>query len=181
MTDSTSMTELLEANLYLLNQIAELLTRMDSETYVKKSPVFLNSAIGGHVRHCLEHYQSLVTGLPHGRINYDQRARDLQVEIQPTAAQARLGELRHQLAAVTSAALPEVILVLMDHGAAATDVVWQKSSTGRELQFLISHTIHHLALIAGLCRSHGITISENFGVAHSSLRYHGKQSSAAEK
>ena len=169
------MTELLQANLHLLDQVSELLTRVDAETYVKTSPVFLNSAIGGHVRHCLEHYQSLITGLPEGRVNYDHRARDAQVETQPAAAQTCVNELRNQLTGVVSTSPAEDVVVLMDHGAVSLEGVWQKSSPGRELQFLISHTVHHLALIAGLCRLHGIAIGKEFGVAPSTLRHRATQ------
>ncbi len=165
------MTELLHANLQLLNQISELLTLLDAETYVKTSPVFLNSAIGGHVRHCLEHYQSLIAGLPEGRVNYDHRARDPQVETLPAAAQTRVTELRTQLTKLDSAERGEGVLVLMDHGAASSLGDWTPSSLGRELQFLISHTVHHFALIGGLCRMHGVPIHKDFGVAPSTLRH----------
>jgi uncharacterized damage-inducible protein DinB len=165
------MTELIQANLHLLEQSRELLTRLDAETYVKTSPVFLNSAIGGHMRHCLEHYQSLISGLPEGRINYDHRARDPMVETEPQAAQNRIIELTNQLAELISSDLPEEVTVLMDHGAESSDGIWQKSTLGRELQFLISHTIHHFALMAGLCRLHGVSISKEFGVAPSTLRH----------
>lgn len=171
------MTELIQANLQLLDQAVELLVRLDADIYVKTTPVFLNSAVGGHVRHCLEHYQSLIQGLPDGRVNYDRRARDIQIETQPMAALSRLNELRSQLAALTQMTHMEQIVVLMDHGADSFDENWQKSSLGRELQFLISHTVHHFALISGLCRLHGVTIGNDFGVAHSTLRHRAKMAS----
>ena len=169
------MTELIHANIRLLDHISELLACLDAEIYVKTSPVFLNSAIGGHVRHCLEHYQCLISGLPEGRVNYDSRARDPLVETRPEAAKTRVTELREQLAALFSNSQVEEIVILMDHGADASAGIWQKSSPGRELQFLISHTIHHYALIAGLCRLHGVPISKEFGVAPSTLRHRAAQ------
>ena len=42
---------------------------------------------------------------------------------------------------------------------------------GRELLFLISHTVHHFALIAFMLRSFGIEPGDKFGVAPSTLRY----------
>jgi uncharacterized damage-inducible protein DinB len=171
------MTDLIKANLCLLDQIVELLMRLDAESYVKPSPVFSNSAIGGHVRHFLEHYQSLIRGAPEGRVNYDQRARDPQIETQPATALARLGEVRAQLGDLPQAVQVEDVVVLMDHGADASDGVWQKSSLGRELQFLISHTVHHCALIAGLCHLHGVAVHSDFGVAPSTLRHRARLSS----
>ncbi|OYW78183.1 MAG: hypothetical protein B7Z37_00660 [Verrucomicrobia bacterium 12-59-8] len=165
------MTELIHANLGLLDQVSELLTRLEPEMYVRPSSVFSNSAIGGHVRHCLEHYESLVTGLTQGRVNYDRRARNPIIETQPAAAIASTQDLQAKLSALILADLPQEIHVLMDHGAGSTDEAWQSSSTCRELQFLISHTVHHFALIAGLCRLHGVVVGESFGVAPSTLRH----------
>jgi hypothetical protein len=50
-------------------------------------------------------------------------------------------------------------------------VVWSYSSIGRELQFLLSHTIHHYALIALALRLQGYEPSAEFGVAPSTLQY----------
>jgi DinB superfamily len=165
------MTELIQANLRLLDQTSDLLARLDSGTYVRPSPVFLNSAIGGHVRHCLEHYESLLHGLPAGRVNYDHRARDPGIETQPVLARARVLEIRARLSALGSSALPDPIMVLMDHGGVSSHEAWQPTSAGRELQFLISHTVHHFAIIAGLCWLHGVPVSEEFGVAPSTVRH----------
>jgi hypothetical protein len=165
------LTELLQANLQLLDQMSGLLARLDERSYGQTSPLFLNSSIGGHVRHCLEHYECFAEGLPHGRVNYDLRQRDILVETQPAAALARLHSLRNRLTSLLSHEHSSAILILMDHGATHHEGCWQTSSTGRELQFLISHTIHHFALIAGLCHKHGVDIAPDFGVAPSTLRH----------
>jgi hypothetical protein len=51
---------------------------------------------------------------------------------------------------------------------------WSDSSAGRELQFLISHTVHHYAVVAILLRLQGCdAAAENpdFGVAPSTLAH----------
>ena len=48
---------------------------------------------------------------------------------------------------------------------------WRPSSVGRELQFLVSHTVHHYALIRLLLEDHGIYAGEEFGVAPSTLAH----------
>ncbi len=45
------------------------------------------------------------------------------------------------------------------------------SSITRELDFLLSHTIHHYAIIAVLCRLQNVEVEPDFGVAPSTLRY----------
>ena len=52
------------------------------------------------------------------------------------------------------------------------DAEWSQTSVRRELQFLLSHTIHHYALIVAIAVRHGIVdFPEGFGVAPSTLNY----------
>jgi hypothetical protein len=48
---------------------------------------------------------------------------------------------------------------------------WTRSSIARELQSLLSHTVHHYALIAIALRLQGIEPSAEFGVAPSTLEH----------
>lgn len=166
------MTDLTEAHLHLLQQAADLLDAVGETAYTTPSPVFLNSSIGGHIRHCLEHYQSLLAGWPAGRIDYDDRSRDRTVETQPAAARQRLDTIRAALRRLDPSAFltdPDPLLVRSAHGSGEGE--WHASSFGRELQFLVSHTVHHFAMIAGLCHLHGLPLPSGFGVAPSTLRY----------
>ena len=45
------------------------------------------------------------------------------------------------------------------------------STVGRELQYLLDHTIHHYAIIAIILKAQSITVPEEFGVAPSTLKY----------
>jgi hypothetical protein len=46
-----------------------------------------------------------------------------------------------------------------------------QSTIRRELQFLLSHTVHHYALIAIILKIQGFDCDEDFGVAPSTLKY----------
>ena len=48
---------------------------------------------------------------------------------------------------------------------------WCASTGRRELQFLLSHSVHHYAIIAMICGQHEIEVPEGFGVAPSTLKY----------
>jgi len=166
------MTGLPATHQFLLKQATQLLAGMDPDIYTRPSALCLNSAIGGHVRHCLEHYGSLLQGLPGGQVDYDARRRDPAVETRIPAALSlvesiltALGELVHHRRLPS----PHPLMVRSMHGDGTGD--WHPSSAGRELQFLVSHTIHHFALIAALCCVHGIPVEPGFGVAPSTLSY----------
>ena len=45
------------------------------------------------------------------------------------------------------------------------------STIERELKFLVSHTVHHYAIIALQLRHQGVEPGPEFGVAPSTLRY----------
>lgn len=165
------MKELIEANVLLLNQAAALLAGLPAPAYVKTSPMFLNAAIGGHMRHCLEHYHSLLRDLPEGAVDYDRRARDLVLETDVGMARAHLHTICERLAALHAKPASTGLRVRMDPGGPEAESAWQSSTLGRELQFLISHTVHHFALIAGLCHCHGLEVAKDFGYAPSTLRH----------
>ncbi|MBM4187475.1 MAG: hypothetical protein FJ206_09205 [Gemmatimonadetes bacterium] len=50
---------------------------------------------------------------------------------------------------------------------------WSRSTLGRELQFLVSHSVHHFALIKLLLANDGPVLPREFGVAPSTLSHQG--------
>jgi uncharacterized damage-inducible protein DinB len=172
------MTTLAHDNIRYLDQALELLAQLDDETYRRPYPPMFNSGIGAHLRHVLDHYRSFLDGIASRRIDYDARARDPRIESDCDHAASIVREIVAGLAAVPDAGTS--LLVKMDSDERAEPVAdWQRSSVGRELQFLVSHTVHHYALIAVLLRLHGIAPEEEFGCAPSTLRYQRDQSLCA--
>ena len=102
-------------NLLLLDECADVLDGLPPEAYAAGDDRCLGSSIGGHVRHCLEHYGSFFDGL----------------------------------------------------------------DVGRQLAFLLSHTIHHCALIAVMMRLRGLATPPGFGLAPATLRHREAQQIAA--
>lgn len=160
---------LIRANLHFLRQARDLLDRLGDEAYCEPSRCFYGSSVGGHLRHCIEHYLAFLEGLPDGRVDYDARARDAAVETRTAAATAELEKLLGAFAAMRWCDLPSELQVRMDCG--GDDIPWQASTPGRELQFLVSHTVHHFAMIGVICRDGGLVLEESFGVAPSTLRH----------
>jgi len=132
-------------------------------------PCALGDAIGTHVRHVIEHYDGLLAGSG-GPVDYENRARDPDLEHDPAAAVERINRIR-------------ATLERMPRGDGALEIVYTPadadeqerrtigSSFARELHFLLSHTVHHMALIALLARQRGHAVPPGFGVARSTLRH----------
>jgi hypothetical protein len=159
-----------------LQQGIALLERFSPEQYAHAHPNCFNNSVGSHMRHNLDHFTCLLAGLPDGRVDYDARTRDKLVETEPAHAASRLGEVTRELGLLDHDILTHEILVKMDSGSETPeDQTWARSTTRREVQFLLSHTIHHYALIAVMCHELGITPDPAFGVAPSTRHFQQKQ------
>ncbi|MFW5969715.1 MAG: DinB family protein [Halofilum sp. (in: g-proteobacteria)] len=173
---TATLTTLCHDNLEQLDGIDRLLARIDAGDYTM--PQSAADPIGKHVRHVLEHYESLLQGTD-GSIDYESRARDPAVEADPGVARERIASIRERLVALAETGAPESIRVRYtpaggDH--AVSDI---ESTLERECHFVLSHTVHHMALIALLAQRHGRAVPEDFGVAGSTLRYRAASAAAA--
>jgi hypothetical protein len=128
---------------------------MDDETYATAG-ADEGSPVGAHFRHVFDHYQVLLGGLAGGRIDYDARRRDPRLERERGyAIDVALG-LRNQLSHLTAEMGSRPLQVSTRSLADEEEPDWSGSTVRRELQFLVSHTVHHCALIKQILRQHGL-------------------------
>ncbi len=121
--------------------------------------------MGRHLRHVIEHYEALVQGLHGGRVNYDARARDPDLEARPALAWDRLVDLRQTLSQWTAEMLTLPVQVLGQGGMVGDFQFSVASTAGRELAFLASHAVHHFALMAPHLLRLGVAVPAHFGKA----------------
>jgi uncharacterized damage-inducible protein DinB len=157
-----------QANLVILARGAELIGRLSAESYNRKLPACFNSSIGGHFRHVIEHYQGLWAAQESGDIDYENRARDNLIETDPDYALGAVETLQSQLRELSSKGIRDRTLRMGSETVAGEMLV---TSLTRELEFLISHTIHHYALIAVIAGHQDVALPSDFGVAPSTLKY----------
>lgn len=160
---------LLRANSELLQQGIDLLTHHDERTFQASDPASWGSGIGSHFRHVLDHYRSFLDGVDCGEIDYDKRVRNTVEESDLGAGVTKLKETASRLKGIR-VELSDSVQVMV-RASTEGERVSSLSSFGRELQFLVSHTVHHYALIAIASRMQGIAPDESFGVAPSTLTY----------
>lgn len=156
----------------LLRQAVILLEGLPDNLYTSTTPFTPEGTVGRHVRHCVDFFERFLDDLPTGRIDYADRRRDPTIESSRALALTRLEELERRLATLTGIDLRRSILVRPeDDDLDPRDPgTWFRSSIGRELRFLASHTVHHFALIAVLLRTLGHPTDPEFGVSPSTLR-----------
>lgn len=152
-----------ELNLKQLRVLQNVISQLSPVQY--SQPVQLPHAptIGRHVRHIIEHYQQLLSALTDGQLNYANRPRETNIERQPRLAREQLTNIKRTLEA--TALLTSYPLVLHANGQELP------TSWGRELEFVHSHTVHHLALIHIIAKEFDIPLNDAVGVHPSTMEY----------
>ncbi len=160
-------------NLHFLRQGADLLRRLDDDTYARPTSDRPRAAgVGAHFRHCLDFYRCFLRDLASGRVDYDRRERRPELETRVAVALTAIESVAEGLAAIEDDQFARQLEVHHDEAPGeAPATSWQRSTVGRELRFLASHTVHHYALIAHLAREQGIEPDEEFGVAPATLEH----------
>jgi len=164
-----SIEPFIESNLEALEQGAELLRALDDATYRGDSAGNDGlPAIGPHFRHCIDFYDCFLAGLDRrdvgADIDYEARPRRRAVEQERLTALTALVDLKSQLQSSAAVRQDRRIQV-------KTEVGPSGSTIQRELEVLLSHTIHHYALIALTLKQRGHAVPEEFGVSLSTLAH----------
>ena len=170
---------LVQSAVEVLRQGEALLASLEDEQYVRRLPVVFGSAIGGHYRHCLDHFECLLEGGAAVEVNYDHRRRDARIENSRLFALAETRRLKETCEKIPPLALElplQVISTVNYEGGAASPTA---SSFGRELMYAVAHAIHHYALLAVMCGLQGVRVPSGFGIAPSTLQHEAAQKEAA--
>jgi uncharacterized damage-inducible protein DinB len=151
-----------------------LISAIDDEAYSTAPDA--KSTVGVHFRHCIDFYSCFAAGIDAGRINYDLRERNSAVETNRRAAIEKIESIIEALRGLSAEDAGREVQVITEDSSDGRALDWSRSSMKRELQFLLSHTIHHYAIVAASLRQRGIEPGEEFGVAPSTLRHWRAQS-----
>lgn len=143
------------------------------------------STLGKHLRHLHDHYRLLLDAVPDEsessgssdrsspppplKVNYDIRSRNGDAENHHAACVDSFRHLSDRLRRVTDsgraiAASRKIVLTAVTPQEVNVESTW-----GRELWFVSFHAVHHYALVRVLLDEQGLTVSDDFGVAPSTL------------
>ena len=126
--------------------------------------------IGAHLRHALDHLICFLRGLPEGVVDYDSRDREASLERDPALFREALEESKNALRALSKERLGDSVRIRQS-ASLGSEPVTVSSTVERELLFLSSHTIHHLAMLVFFCREEGIELPEETSLAFSTSAY----------
>ena len=147
-----------------LENLINIIQKINSDQYSQKIDLLANSSIGEHVRHIIELFQQLLNGYSTGIINYDDRKRDKKLQEDPNFAIESINEIILKL---NKENIDLEILTIYNNYKSKIF-----SNYFRELIYNIEHFIHHQAIIKIGVESLNIKLeNENFGMAKSTIQY----------
>jgi uncharacterized damage-inducible protein DinB len=162
----------------LLKQGIYLLESLTPDNYSRRLPVVFNGSIGGHYRHCLDHFSSLLKGADSELVDYDRRERDPRLETDPDYAAGFTRRLLGFVETLQPSSLATPVAVRCEVSYEHGNSPLTQSTLGRELAYAVAHGIHHFALISVMARLTGAALPAHFGVAPSTVA-HDKQTASA--
>lgn len=155
----------------VLRQGETLLRALDDATYVRRLTAAFDASVGGHYRHCLDHFQSLLDALVADEVNYDRRKRDPRIETDRAFAIAETRRIFNGCDWIPAEWLHRPILVRSKVSYGDEEAPAMPSTIGRELMYAVAHAVHHCALIGVMCGLMEVPLPGGFGVAPSTLKH----------
>lgn len=153
----------------VLTQGLAFINELDDDLYSRVRPPM--GAIGGHVRHIVDHFNALRRGGSEGWIDYEARERGGACEHSSSVAKMEFERLLQWLDELELEDLERPVTLQLEMGVGASRLLSIPSYLERELVFVTSHAIHHYALMAAIARHCDHPVPEGFGKAPSTLNH----------
>ena len=147
-----------------LDELVDLLNQLTDTQYANPCEQLSGATIGAHTRHIVELFQCLENQYLVGIICYDKRERNVQIQTDTNFAITRIEAIQKSLNKFNKLLYLEQVI--------DGEEIRIESNYKRELLYNLEHCIHHQALIkVVILAMPNIQISENFGVAPSTIDY----------
>jgi len=160
--------ELIRENIAMLTKMKQHLQELSEDVYKSPCTLLNQTSVGQHFRHIIEFYVCLQIGESKSTVCYDERKRDLLIEIQKDYAVQVIEEIIVFLNKITT---DKPLVFAASYSPVTDKQISINTSLFRELAYALDHTIHHLAIIKIALADAGIKVDNEFGVAPSTLKY----------
>jgi len=163
-----------------LEQGLECLTSLTDEQYLATAKPHVTSTIGEHFRHLLDLFHAVYNA--HNKnseqskhstsvIDYNLRRRGHTVETSRQRAISEITHFIHWLEGVTEGELKASVELVTEVSMTHQQAQVMASTLERELTFVALHANHHFAMTKVTISLLGINVSEDFGLAPTTLSY----------
>jgi hypothetical protein len=161
---------MITSQLEVIEQGQLYLDTVSKQDYIEIiSPNFISSA-GSHIRHIIDHYLAIMSGIKNELIDYDIRVRGGELESSPQLAKNKLNEITIWIKSLSEDELSKIITLSTETSVTSENVQTVQSTIARELIFAGSHAVHHFAMIAQISFAQKSVLQttelpQNFGLA----------------
>ncbi|MEE9372763.1 MAG: hypothetical protein V3V00_06880 [Saprospiraceae bacterium] len=154
----------------ILDQLINVINKIDAEDYVKPLAIYNGATIGKHFRHIYDFYDCLICGGRKGCIDYCNRNRIVELESSQDGIITFFNKIKSEIDTLDP---KETIEVYGDFEYENGDRPKCTSSLGREMLYAYDHAVHHLAIIKLGIRAEipGVLLDNSIGIAASTLRH----------
>ncbi len=162
--------QILKASKEICTQLFHLCDKLENKEYTHCSSLLLGSSIGKHMRHIIEFYDILMKGFDTGKVNYDTRIRQVEIENETKVAKIKLSSI---LSWMDKLSENKNLTLHFNFDPEVNTVDYVDSNLLRELAYNMEHAIHHMAIIRIALEQQypNINVDSDFGVAYSTIRY----------
>ncbi|GAA5873512.1 hypothetical protein JCM16303_001151 [Sporobolomyces ruberrimus] len=163
---------------HYIGQVLQLLDKTVTEdSHLQHSSTrSAGSTLGKHLRHLHDHYRLLLDAIPEQstssdplKVNYDVRTRNGDAENHHDACVESFKHLSERLKRETQSGRGISASRKVKLTAITPEKVEVESTFGRELWFASFHAVHHFALVRVILGELDLKVSDDFGVAPSTL------------
>lgn len=161
------MTDFVQGIAAIFDRYKDLIENIDHSVFQQS---FNNSSsIGAHVRHVLDRSDCVVEGFSSGKIDYDKRRRNVDLENNPALCAKEFDRILAEIEGFSGGvgSVVEVSETLNCEGLKAS----MKSTYERELLDIILHCTHHMATMKFILEKSGIEVDKDFGKNASTVIY----------
>ncbi|GMN06114.1 hypothetical protein MTsPCn5_15030 [Croceitalea sp. MTPC5] len=157
-----------ETSYNTLIQLKTVLANLPENCFAKPCEALSGSSIGQHTRHVIELYQCLLKGYDKAVIDYDDRARDIEIETDVHKAIDALNAIQEALER------PDKNLLLVNR--LNGESVEVQSTYFREVLYNLEHVIHHKALLKVGIQDldQPFSLPSSFGIAPATIEFRKK-------
>lgn len=173
MTTAAERIALREALANELERMAELIEAVPDDVFGRDRENA--GSVGAHFRHMIEIAGILIEGIATGRVDYADRARDKRIETEPEVAASAALDIARKIGTIPMKSGNRRLNVRSE----IDPEIYLASTVDREIEFVTSHTIHHLALVAEKLSAFGFQIDPEIGLAPATSRYRSKMAKAS--
>jgi hypothetical protein len=167
--DQNSESLLISGCINCIAQCDQLLNVISQQDYIASTQG--GASIGVHIRHLLDRFHSFFAGLPKAAIDYDERKRDKEIENNPDAAAFALASVLRRIEQLHRQSFADQQITVKEAVLCSSPGLETSSTVEREMLGLITHSIHHLAIIALLAKPFGYHVDSNFGKSPSNIAF----------